>query len=131
MKLSRVVFGAAVAGMVALSVGQSRARAEEGHPKGEEAKSASQTKTGIVRKVDADAKQIVVMVARELTFTVNDATKIMQGDEARKLTDIKVDDKVSVTYARKDDVRTATTILILPKGEEREGKKKAEGAERK
>jgi Cu/Ag efflux protein CusF len=129
MKLSRVVFGSVLAGLVALSAGQGRA--EEGHAKGEEAKGAAQTKTGIVRKVDADAKQIVVMVARELTFTVNDATKITQGDAARKLTDIKVDDKVSVTYTRKEDVRTATVILILPKGDEPEGKKKAEGAEQK
>ena len=122
MKLSRMMIVALVAGIVALSVGRSRARAEE-QPKGEEAKHASQTKTGIVRKVDAEAKQIVVMVARELTFTVTDATKIVQGDQPRKLADIKVDDKVSVTYARKDDVRTAITIEILPKGEGGEGKK--------
>ena len=121
MKPSQAMWVPVVAGILALSVGLDRAGAEEGHAKGEEAK--SQAKTGIVRKVDADAKQIVVMVARELTFAVTDATKIMRGEAAVKLTDIKVDEKVSVTYTRKDDVRTAITILILPKGEEHEGKK--------
>ena len=72
-----------------------------------------QTKTGIVKKVDLDAKQVVVMVARELTFTVTDSTKIVQGDEAKKLTDIKVDDKVTVEYTREGDTRTAKKIAIL------------------
>jgi Cu/Ag efflux protein CusF len=121
MKLSQALCVVAVAGILAWSAGLSRAGAEEGHAKGEEAK--SQTKTGVVRKVDADAKQIVVMVTRELTFTVTDATKIMRGEAAAKLADIKVDDKVSVTYTRKEEARVAVTILILPKGEEHEGKK--------
>ncbi len=78
----------------------------------EEGKSA--TKTGVVKKVDVDAKQIVVMVKRELTFTVTDATKIVQGEEAKKLADIKVDAKVTVEYTRQGDTRTAVKITILP-----------------
>jgi Cu/Ag efflux protein CusF len=85
----------------------------------EEGKGATQTKTGIVKKVDVDAKQIVVMVARELTFTVTDATKIVQGDEAKKLADIKVDAKVTVEYTRDGDIRTATKITLVV---ERDGK---------
>ena len=45
---------------------------------------APQTKTGTVKKVDVDAKRVVVMVARELTFTVQDETKIMQGSVAEE-----------------------------------------------
>jgi hypothetical protein len=80
----------------------------------EEGKAKVAIKTGIVKKVDADAKQVVVMVARELTFTVTDATKIVQGDEAKKITDIKVEAKVTVEYTRAGDTRTATKIVILP-----------------
>jgi len=79
----------------------------------EEGKDRAQIKTGIVKKVDVDARQVVVMVARELTFTVTDSTKIVQGDEAKKITDIKVDAKVTVEYTREGDTRTARKIAIL------------------
>jgi hypothetical protein len=74
---------------------------------------APQTKQGTVKKVDLTAKQVVVMVARELTFTVSDETKIMQGGAAKKLADIKVEDKVRVEYVRDGDTRTAKKIVIL------------------
>jgi Cu/Ag efflux protein CusF len=74
---------------------------------------APQTKMGLVRKVDASAKQVVVMVTRELTFTVTDSTKIVQGDEAKKLADVKVGAKVTVEYVRDGDSRTAKKIVIL------------------
>ncbi len=80
----------------------------------EEGKDAAQSKTGIVKKVDVEAKQIVVMVKRELTFAVTDATKIVQGEEAKKLADVKVDAKVTVEYTRQGDTRTAVKITILP-----------------
>lgn len=76
-------------------------------------KPASQTKTGVVQKVDLAAKQIVVMVSRELTFTITDATKIVQGDADKKLADIKVNAKVTVDYTRTGDVRIAQKIVIL------------------
>ena len=82
-------------------------------PGAEEPKERLQTKTGIVKKVDVDAKQVVVMVARELTFTVTDSTKIVQGEEAKKLADVKVDAKVTVEYTREGDTRTAKKIAIL------------------
>ena len=83
-------------------------------PAAEEGGANAQTKTGTVKKVDAAAKQVVVMVTREMTFTVTDATKIVQGDQPKKLTDIKVDAKVSVDYTREGDTRTAKKIVILP-----------------
>jgi hypothetical protein len=63
--------------------------------------------------VDVAANQIVVMVKRELTFTVTESTKIVQGDEARKLADIKVDNQVSVEYVKEGETRTAKKISIL------------------
>ena len=74
---------------------------------------APQTKTGTVKKVDVSAKQIVVMVKRELTFTVSDETKIVQGGTPKKFADIKVEDKVSVEYVRDGDARSAKKIVIL------------------
>jgi hypothetical protein len=78
-----------------------------------EGKGAVQTKTGTVKKVDAEAKQVVVMVARELTFTVTDDTKILQDEKPAKLADIKVDGKVSVDYVKEGEKRTAQKIVIL------------------
>jgi predicted peptidase len=74
---------------------------------------ATQTKTGIVKKVDISASQVVVLVARELTFTVTESTRIVQGDDARRLADVKVGAKVTVDYSREGDIRTAKKIAIL------------------
>ena len=74
---------------------------------------ASQTKTGIVKKVDVSAGQVVVMVARELTFTVTESTEIVQGDESKELLDVKVGARVAVDYSREGDTRTAKKIAIL------------------
>ena len=72
-----------------------------------------QTKVGTVKKVDVAAKQIVVQVTRELTFTLTDSTKIQQGGAAKKMADIKVDGKVSVVYVKDGDTRTASQVTIL------------------
>jgi len=95
----------ATLGIVLLGLARAVPAAEEG---------ATQTKTGVVKKVDAAANQIVVMVKRELTFAVTEATKIVQGDQAKKLADIKVDSKVTVEYTRNGDTRTAVKITLLP-----------------
>ena len=79
----------------------------------EEGKPATQTKTGTVKKVDLEGKKIVVMVLRELTFAVTNDTKIVQGDEAKTLADIKVGDKVTVEYSlASPDNRVASKITI-------------------
>lgn len=77
------------------------------------AEGTPQTKTGVVKKVDTSTKQVVVMVARELTFTVTESTKIVQGDEAKKLAEIKVGARVTVDYKQEGDTRTAKKIAIL------------------
>ena len=73
---------------------------------------ASQTKTGVVRNVDPVAKQVVVIVAREMTFSITAATRIVQGDQARNFADIKVGAKVTIEYTREGDTRTAMKIEI-------------------
>ena len=82
-----------------------------------------QTKTGTVKKVDTEAKNIVVMVTREMTFKVTDDTKIVKADAPVKLADIKVGDEIIVTYTREGTgdsaTRTASKIVIKPKSEEK------------
>jgi len=78
-----------------------------------EEKEGEQTKTGIVKKVDVNAKQIAVMAARELTFTITDSTKIQQHGKPVKLSDIKVDANVHVEYVKDGDTRTAKKIVLL------------------
>ena len=75
--------------------------------------SATQTKTGIVKNVDTSAKQVVLLVARELTFTVTGSTKIVQGDEDKKLADVQAGARVTVEYSHDGDTRTAEKIAIL------------------
>lgn len=73
---------------------------------------ATQTKTGVVKKVDVDAKQIVVMAVREMTFTVTDSTRIQQHGKPVKLSDIKADANVSVEYVKDGDKRMAKKIVL-------------------
>ena len=76
-------------------------------------KSAKETKTGIVKKVDVAGQKIVVMVARELTFTITKDTKIVQGDAAKTIADIKEGASVTVDYTRAGkDSRVAVKIDI-------------------
>ena len=73
----------------------------------------SSTKTGVVTKVDAAAKTVTVMVKRDLTFTVTNDTKIVQGDAAKTFADIKEGATVTIDYTRGEgDLRTATKIDI-------------------
>jgi pimeloyl-ACP methyl ester carboxylesterase len=75
--------------------------------------SASQAKTGVVARIDPSARQIVVMVTREMTFAVTGSTKIMQGDVVKKLADVSPGARVTVEYTREGETRTATRITIL------------------
>ena len=74
----------------------------------------TQTKEGKVKSVDVAGKKIVVTVARDLTFSVTDETKITQGDKALALSDIKVGSEVKVEYAHKAaDERVAKKITVV------------------
>ena len=103
MNWKRFVIGA-MSGLMALGLSTAVIGAAE-------EKGAAQTKTGTVKKVDA--KQIVVMAARELTFTITDSTKIQQHGKPIKLSDIKVDANVSVEYVKDGEKRTARKIVLL------------------
>jgi hypothetical protein len=59
------------------------------------------------------------MVARELTFTVTENTKIRRGDAAKKLSDINAGTNVKVEYTRTGDKRIATNIAILSDDEKK------------
>lgn len=105
MNWKRFVIGA-TSGLMAL--GLSTAVIDAAEEKG-----ATQTKTGTVKKVDVDTKQIVVMTVRELTFTITDETKIHQHGKAVKFSDIKVDTNIAVEYVKDGDKRTAKKIVLL------------------
>jgi Cu/Ag efflux protein CusF len=96
--------------MIVLGLGGLNLAAAQG---AEEKSEETQTKVGVVKKVDVEAKKIVVLVARELTFTVTEKTKIHKGDDAKKLADIKAGANVKVVYARSGDNRIAKDIAIL------------------
>jgi hypothetical protein len=50
-----------------------------------------------------------------LTFTINEATKILQDDSSKTLADIKEGDNVTVEYIRQDaETRVATKVTINP-----------------
>jgi len=78
-----------------------------------EDKETAQTKTGVVKKVDVNAKQLVVMAARELTFTITDSTQIQQHGKPIKLFDIKVGATVDVEYVKDGETRTAKKIVLV------------------
>jgi Cu/Ag efflux protein CusF len=86
---------------------------------------------GQVKSVDAAAKKIVVNARlgregepQDMTFVINDETKITEGREAaeKALADLKEGTTVSVTFEKADDgTMTAKQIRIMPA---REGKAK-------
>lgn len=117
MKREILVTVAVVSGIVAFDLAGQSGTLSAGDSETFSQKQETQTKTGVVRSVDVAGKKVVVMVARELTFTVTENTKIRRGDDAKKLDDIKVGDKVAVEYTREGETRTAKTIAILPKEE--------------
>ena len=110
------IIGLCMAALLVVGVANSAFGEEGGGAKAEKEKPAKvekQSKAGTVQKVDAAGMKIVVLVTRELTFTLTTDTKITQGDVAKTLADIKVGDSVTVDYTRADkDTRVATKIVI-------------------
>lgn len=93
--------------------GEPQVPGDEGTPSdAKDVKEAEQTKIGTVTKVNLDLRELTVLAARELTFTVPDLAAITQHGNPKKLADIKINDTVSVTYIREGDVRTARKIEI-------------------
>ena len=79
---------------------------------------------GTVKSIDLDAKTLVVTgktkrdeEAKDLTFSLTDATKVMLpggegGLKAGTLADVKVDARVTVIYRVKDDAFLAMSIVV-------------------
>jgi len=129
MERTILVTVAVVSGIVAFDLAGQSGTLSAGASQTFSQKEEAQTKTGVVRSVDVAGKKIVVMVARELTFTVTENTKIHRRDDAKNLDDIKVGANVRVTYTHSGDNRVASEIAIL--AEEKEKSEKLEGAQTK
>lgn len=74
--------------------------------------------TGTVKSVDVEKSSLVVTVKREgtekdMTFAVTKDTKIMQGETAKTLADVKAGNEVKVMYIATDEKLTATMIHIM------------------
>jgi len=75
--------------------------------------SPAQTKTGRVTSVDVAQGQLKVMSGRELTYTITDQTRIMQGGALARLADVTTGATVTVVYSRlsaRDRVASSVTI---------------------
>ena len=105
--------GIGMAVVLALGIAATSYGAEQGARAEHGTKKEASTKTGVVKKVDAQAKTVTVMVTRELTFFVTDDTKIVQGDAVKTLADVKEGDTVTIVYTRESaEKRVATKITI-------------------
>ena len=68
---------------------------------------------GKVKSIDIDNKTITMTKRNQDTLiTVNDETKITMGKESKTLLDIKVGDRIRVTYSEVDDKKIAKSISI-------------------
>ena len=68
---------------------------------------------GKVKNIDLDTKTITITKRnQDALITVNDETKIMMGKESKSLLDVKVGDKIRVTYAEVDGNRIAKKVSI-------------------
>jgi hypothetical protein len=70
--------------------------------------------TGEVLALNADAKTLTVKGPKkgEVALAVTEKTKIVEGTEKKDLADIKVGNKVSVTYTEAEGKNTASKIEI-------------------
>ena len=83
------------------------------------AKTAEHQFSGEVTHVDAAAKTLAVKdpsakAAKEMTFTLLPETKIMEGPKARHLAELKVGEKVKVSYADQGMTHQAQRIEVAP-----------------
>jgi hypothetical protein len=95
---------------------------------GEEQKPAKKIKRrsviGNVLAVNPVEKSITLKSKRKgkLTINLTDKTRIKAGKENKSLTDIKVDDRVRISYKNIEGVLKATSVRILPPKRERKSK---------
>jgi hypothetical protein len=69
--------------------------------------------TGEVIAVDAASMTLTVKSDKEeISFNTTASTVVKAGKKKKALTDINTDDKVTVTYSRKDDKNIAKSVLI-------------------
>jgi ribosomal protein S1 len=89
--------------------------------------------TGEVAAVDAAANTVTVKGKKgEVTVSVTEKTKIMEGKAKKALADLKTGDKVTVKYTEAEGTNTAKSIAIKAapvKKSEKKAEKKAEKKE--
>lgn len=83
--------------------------------------------TGEVTAVDATANTITLKAKNgDVTVATDDKTKVMPKD--KKIADVKVGDKVMVTYTNTDGKNTAKSVTIKPAPKKTEKAVKKEAA---
>ncbi len=71
--------------------------------------------SGTVEKVDAAKKEVVVKQGKEeMTFSLGEKAKIMEGTKMLSLNDLKKGTNVSVEYAKAGTKLTAESISVGP-----------------
>ncbi len=84
-------------------------------------KAAIATAGGQVTSVDIDAKSLVVKVdgpkgdPKDMTFVLQDDSKIVKGGAAVALADLKPGDQVTVTYKAEGGKNVVVNIGVAPK----------------
>jgi hypothetical protein len=74
---------------------------------------AAKTMKGEVISVDIDAKTVILMAKKgEVTFTVDDKTRILMGRQHKAMADLKVGKKCRVSYHVVDGKNVASKIVI-------------------
>ena len=77
------------------------------------AQAAAKTMTGDVISVDIDAKTVILKAKKgDVTFTVDDKTRIMMGRQHKTLADLKAGKKCRVNYHVADGKNVAAKIVI-------------------
>jgi Cu/Ag efflux protein CusF len=76
-------------------------------------KAKSKEVTGQIVSVNPDAKLLTVKTKKgEMTFNVDEKTKIKMGKEEKNISDLKVGKKIKVYYTHVDGKDLAETIII-------------------
>ncbi len=121
-------------GVAVLSVVPLRVHAEEASaPKAEKkAMAKSMHATGSVEEVDASKVLKIKLPNKETSAFVTDgSTKVMKGNKAASMEDVKAGERVRVLYENADGKMTAKEIHILPPKAGAAHHKSAEKSEKK
>jgi hypothetical protein len=100
------------------------------------AKTAEHQFSGVVSHLDSAARTLAVKnhdggTGKEMKFALASDAKIMQGSQARGLGQLKIGERVKVTYADQGSTHQAKRIDVLPARTARAASAKSPGTEPK